>query len=133
MSMSSKLKGLCLVGFCGLSLAAATEPNPTDPNPSLPIEAPAPILYADVSTIIADNCQFCHTGPDAYAEVVLDSEADVVAQAKIIYNSIDSGIMPFGDAEWKNTEDGQKVLSYLKGLIPADPVPSPVPAPAVTL
>jgi len=123
--MNRRLKLITLVtaGICSLTLMAEVNP-PVSP------AVPAPVLtYKDVEDIIANNCLFCHSGVDAFGEVALDTESDLVSQAKKIYVAIDTGFMPFGDPDWRNTADGQTLLQYVKAQIPAEPTPAPVIVP----
>lgn len=107
MRHSSQFFTILAASLCSLSLSAA-ESN-----------APTPPTYADVAPIIADNCQFCHTGgADAVAGISLDTEAEVVAQAKLIYAAVSTGLMPYGDETWHLTADGQKLLDYAQSQIP---------------
>jgi uncharacterized membrane protein len=114
MNRRSKLLTLVTAGICSVNLMAEVK------TPVSPAVDQAILTYKDVEDIIVDNCVFCHTGADALGAVALDTEADLVSQAKKTYAAIDSGFMPSGDPNWRNTADGQKLLQYLKAQIPAE-------------
>ncbi len=123
MNKRSKLLTLVTAGICSLNLMAEVN---TPVSPAAPL---AVLTYKDVEDIIVNNCLFCHSGVDALGEVALDTEAELIAQAKKIYVAIDTGFMPFGDPDWRNTAEGQTLLQYVKAQIPAEPAAAPVLVP----
>ncbi|HYX34965.1 MAG TPA: hypothetical protein VE954_17860 [Oligoflexus sp.] len=127
MRFNARYVGLFAAGLCSLSLMAA--PSNADQTPQ-PVEPTIPPTYEDVASIIANNCQICHTGgEEAVAGISLDTEEEVVARAAQAFAALDIGLMPYGDPEFRTTPDGIKLLGYLKSQIPLEPAPLPTPAP----
>ena len=77
--------------------------------------APAP-TYASIKDIVADNCLSCHAADVAYGDVVLDTEALVVANAAKAFDEVESAAMPLGNPEFKDSPEGISLLAYLKSV-----------------
>lgn len=132
MRFNAKFVGLVGAGICSLTLMAANSRADETPAPAEPTTPPT---YQDVAPILADNCGYCHTGgADGLAGISVDNEVEVVTLAPQLFAAVDSGLMPYGDSEWRTTPDGIKLLAYLKSQIPveAEPEPTPTPTPITT-
>lgn len=89
-------------------------PNPNstpNPNPSNP-SGPTP-LPADIAPIVERACGVCHDGD---TQISLKTREDFVAVLPTAIEYISTGYMPQGNAAWKDSADGQKVLQWLRGL-----------------
>lgn len=78
--------------------------------------ASAASTYAEVETIVADACLSCHAADVAYGDIVLETEADLTAQAAAVLAVLEVGAMPLGNPEFKDSAEGQALIAYLKGL-----------------
>lgn len=80
---------------------------------------PDPIVqpgYADIETIVAENCGGCHSADVAFGGVVLETEEQLKALSQEAAEAIKSGLMPAGDATFKDTPNGQLLIQYLESL-----------------
>ncbi len=73
-----------------------------------------PVLFADIEGIVVATCakSGCHTGA-AGAEFVLKAESDLLRVKSLALSEITSGGMPRGDAAWRYSEDGKRVIAWL--------------------
>ncbi len=106
----------------GRSMTAKTTPTPetqtrvdssgTDelishPDPK-PTSRLAKFQPEDIFFNLQDNCGRCHDW--------VSVESDVKTKARTTIGRINSGNMPLGVSNWKNTTDGQALLRYLESL-----------------
>ena len=82
--------------------------DPVDPT----VPPPAKVVFADISVIVTKTCGMCHDGDIQFS---LMTREDFIAKGDLPYQEIMAGSMPQGDAAWKDTPDGQKVIQWLKG------------------
>lgn len=79
------------------------------------VPKPAPI-YADVESIVTENCVGCHSADIALGDVVLDTEDNLKALSKEALAAVKAGLMPAGDEGFKDTADGLLLIQYLESL-----------------
>ena len=72
--------------------------------------------YADIAPIVATHCVACHGDEIAYADVVLNSEEDLISNRAAALQALRTGYMPLGQANWKDTDEGKALLSYLEAV-----------------
>ncbi len=78
--------------------------------------AATPPTYAEVKDIVADNCLSCHSADVAYGDVVIETEALLVNFANKAYSEVNSGSMPAGNPDFKDSPEGLTLLAYLKSV-----------------
>jgi hypothetical protein len=116
---SSIVRGIC----CSmLFISAATQADDTTTTPV------TPPTYADIAPIVTNNCVGCHNVDFAYADVVLETEADLIKQRDLVEAAVSSGSMPLGFPEFKDSEEGKALLAWLAAQKPATPVEPETPA-----
>jgi uncharacterized membrane protein len=91
--------------------------------PSAP--AAAQLLYADVKTIIDDNCVVCHTTGGAMDGLPFETLAQIKGNQDRMAKAIKEGVMPFGNPDFADTADGKKLITWLEtGTDLKDPPPT---------
>lgn len=103
-----------LVGFLRASLKAleSSTPNPPPVGPELP-PPPVPLKFSDVESIVIANCakSGCHDG--ASGLVSLRTREDFVKMRSRPLNALKRGSMPADNPDFRDTEDGKKLIQYL--------------------
>jgi hypothetical protein len=67
------------------------------------------LTFADVQSLIANDCSSCHHHQGQFGTL-----ADVQASQQDFLDRIQSGSMPPSDANFAQSDDGQKILSWLQ-------------------
>ena len=72
------------------------------------------IFYQDiVEPIIAAQCQGCHGESFPAADVSLVAQDDIIAAKERMIVQIQEGLMPYGNPEWKDTNEAKTLLYWL--------------------
>lgn len=79
-----------------------------------PVEEVEPPSFADVAPIVEVNCTPCHGAGFPAGDVVLETEADLIANKVKVEAAVTSGYMPYGQPDWKDSADGQLLLAWLR-------------------
>lgn len=115
---SRKHAAFCVSLLALSSLALAAPHSPTLRGGSEE-EAPPP-SFADIAPIVETNCTPCHGTGYAAADIVLETEADLLANKSKVEAAVTSGYMPYGQPDWKDSADGQLFLAWLSAQAVAE-------------
>ncbi|MFY7928119.1 MAG: hypothetical protein ACOVS5_04540 [Oligoflexus sp.] len=109
----SIVRGIC-ASVIFLSPAAFAEDT-------APVTSPT---YADIAPVVEGNCVGCHNSEFAYADIVLETEGDLLKHRDSVESAITSGFMPLGVPEFKDSEEGKALLAWLAAQKPVAPSPA---------
>lgn len=140
---SQSVLAFCLIGFfmsgslqrkpLGVYTFQVSDNSSVDPSPPMGSPAdPAPVpTYQDVAPILTSKCQSCHSNAadNGLGGISVDNEDEVLEHAPLVLRALETGWMPFEEPDWHTSDDGIKLINWLKSKIPPEPTPEPTPEP----
>lgn len=73
------------------------------------------LQFSDVSTILTQKCGVCHATATRVSPPTLDDLEDYKANRRGVLGTIEEGSMPKNESGFNETDDGKKVMEWLRG------------------
>jgi uncharacterized membrane protein len=73
------------------------------------------LLFADVSTTLTQRCGVCHSSAAKRSPPTLDDLEDYRSSRLEVLQSIENGSMPKNETGFATSEDGKKIVEWLRG------------------
>lgn len=89
-------------------------PSPPPGPPPLIVRDPRQLRYEDLKPIIDRHCVGCHNPNGRQSRLPLTNLAQVRRQADDMWDQLDEGSMPLGDAEFRFTQEGRALMGWLR-------------------
>ena len=105
--------GVALLNWLRTGTDLRDQPPPATP-PHILMRDPRTLSYADVKPIIDRQCVGCHNPNGRMPRKRFDTLTGILRYADEMWDELDQGKMPFGDPEFRFTEDGRALMGWLR-------------------
>ena len=76
--------------------------------------ASAQIKYQDIKSIVDDHCVVCHSSDGPMNALPFESLVQIKGNQDRMFKAIENRVMPYGNPDFIDTDDGKKLILWLK-------------------
>lgn len=102
-----------------LSTFYALGSNSLQAQENIPVAEETALTYNDVKPILDTTCAPCHSGENAPRALLYDTEEDSILHAGAALHFVISRRMPPESPDFSTSEEGLKLLKWLKNPLPS--------------